>query len=252
MPEKKYGVIYADPPWKFDVYSTETVEAYRRRVHGPEGEALRNQLARWAATVLDDVTKAWPEMPEGIEDRDADVWEALLAVADAAGGTWPERARVTAVTLVTLSKESTPSLGIRLLKDLKSAFGEADHMFTDTILNALHKLDESPWADIKGKPLNDRGLASRLKPYDIKPKLVRIGEDVSRGYTREDFHDAWQRYLGPPRSESVTSVTSVTPETPCACCGQPEGAGSPLLEVADGERVAWVHRGCLGSWGAAT
>ena len=28
-------------------------------------------------------------MPAGIEDRNADVWEALLAVADLAGGDWP-------------------------------------------------------------------------------------------------------------------------------------------------------------------
>ena len=67
---------------------------------------------------------AWPEMPDGIEDRDADVWEPLLAVADAAGGDWPERARVAAVALVALSKESTPSLGIRLLADLRDVFGD--------------------------------------------------------------------------------------------------------------------------------
>ena len=34
----------------------------------------------------------WPQMPAGVEDRDADVWEALLAVADEAGGHWPETA----------------------------------------------------------------------------------------------------------------------------------------------------------------
>ena len=48
-------------------------------------------------------------MPAGVEDRDADVWEALLAVADAAGGDWPERARAAAVALVAQSKESTPA-----------------------------------------------------------------------------------------------------------------------------------------------
>ena len=40
-----------------------------------------------------------PGAPEGIEDRDADVWEPLLAVAELAGGHWPERARVAAVPL---------------------------------------------------------------------------------------------------------------------------------------------------------
>ena len=90
-----------------------------------------------------------------------------------------------------------------------------DVQATDTILKALHSLDESPWADIKGKPLNDRGLASRLRPYGVKPKLVRIGGDhVLRGYAKEDFHDAWRRYLGPPHLGSVTTVTDVT-DAPC-------------------------------------
>jgi hypothetical protein len=186
----------------------ETVEPYRRRVHEPEGRALRDGLSRWARLILKRVTGVWPDMPDGIKDRDADVWEPLLAVADAAGGDWPQRARVAAVTLVALAKESTPSLGIRLLADLRHVFGDADVQATDTILKALHSLDESPWADIKGKPINDRGLASRLRPYGIKPRLVRIGGDhVLRGYAKEDFHDAWRRYLGPPRS--VTTVTDV-------------------------------------------
>ena len=60
----------------------EKVQAYRRRVHAIEGHQLRERLAAWCEAVLDTVTDAWPKMPEGIEDRDADVWEALLAVAD--------------------------------------------------------------------------------------------------------------------------------------------------------------------------
>jgi hypothetical protein len=83
-------------------------------------------------------------MPDGIRDRDADVWEPLLALADEAGGGWPERARVTAVTLVTLSKESTPSLGVRLLADLREVFGSREVLATESILIALHLMDESP------------------------------------------------------------------------------------------------------------
>ncbi len=229
----------------------EQVEAYRRRVHAPAGEKLRGRIERWARTVVDSVTAHWPAIPDTIKDRDADVWEPLLAVADAAGGGWPERARVAAVTLVTLSKESTPSLGIRLLADLRDVFGGTESIATDTILRALHNLDESPWGDIKGKPLNDRGLASRLRPYDIKPKVVRIGDTTYRGYAREDFHDAWQRYLGPPPSGSVTSVTNATdPRFWCECCGQPGSPGHSLVDATDGLRSARLHSGCVREWGA--
>ncbi len=187
----------------------EAVEPFRRRVHKSDGDKLREQLAIWAASVLGNVIDAWPEMPAGIQDRDADVWEALLAVADAAGGAWPKRAREAAVALVKLAKESTPSLGIRLLSDLRTVFGDADALHTEAILRALHGLDESPWADLKGKPLNDRGLAKLLQGYEVKPKPVRIGDDVARGYRREDLHDAWARYL-PSRDKSVIGVTGVT------------------------------------------
>ncbi|GAA3299756.1 hypothetical protein GCM10020295_38730 [Streptomyces cinereospinus] len=41
----------------------------------------------WAQSVRDQVDGVFPELPEGISDRPADVWEPLLAIADAAGGT---------------------------------------------------------------------------------------------------------------------------------------------------------------------
>jgi hypothetical protein len=172
-----------------------------------EGEELRDRIASWASAVEDLLADAWPEMPDGITDRDADVWEPLLALADEAGGHWPERARVTAVTLVTLSKESTPSLGVRLLADLREVFGSREVLATESVLVALQMMDESPWMDIKGKPLNDRALASKLRRYDIKPKVLRIGTAIVRGYQRSDFVDAWRRYLPPPPLGFVTSVT---------------------------------------------
>ena len=101
----------------------EKIEAFRRRVHAPIGEALRRRLAGWAATILDEATEARPEMPAGVDDRDADIWEPLLAVADIAGGDWPKRAREAAKALVAVAREVEPSLNIRLLADLRTVFG---------------------------------------------------------------------------------------------------------------------------------
>jgi hypothetical protein len=55
---------------------------------------------------------AAPEMPPEIVDRDADCWEPLISVADAAGGEWPDRARCNAVTLVTLNREEREEIRI--------------------------------------------------------------------------------------------------------------------------------------------
>jgi hypothetical protein len=179
----------------------ETVEAFRRRDHAREGHAIRDELARWATRATDEgLADHRPEMPDGIADRAADVWESLLTIADAAGGDWPNRARVAAVALVAHSQEDGGgSLGVRLLADLRAVWDGTAGMHSDEILKRLNALVESPWGDLKGKPLDSRGLARFLKPYGIKPvdvRAVAAGAEVNRkGYRRADLHDAWQRYV---------------------------------------------------------
>ncbi len=185
----------------------EIVEPYRRRLFEAEGHAIRERLADWMAGIAGDLADVWPVMPDGIHDRDADVWEPLIAIADAAGGDWPEVARRNAVTLVTHSKAGTPSLGIKLLSDLRTIFEGHKQLSTDVILQRLNDLEESPWGDLRGKALDSRGLARRLDKYNVKPKLIRVYDKVCRGYTAEDLQDPWSRYLGVPPLETVTSVT---------------------------------------------
>ena len=104
-------------------------------------------------------------------------------------------ARVTAVTLVTHSRENAPSLGIRLLTDLSQVFGEEYRRSTDYLLRELIGLPESPCGDPKGKPLDARSLAARLRQYEIKPSPMRIEGEIVRGYLRAELADAWDRYL---------------------------------------------------------
>jgi len=185
----------------------EQVESWRQRIHIAEGERIRSAIEIWARTI-EDIT--WPDLPAGIEDRDADVWEPLIAVADIVGGEWPKRARKAAVELVTAAKDAEPSLGIQLLTDLVTVFGQADAMATKAILRALIEMEESPWGDIRGKPLDERRLAKLLRQYSIKSTSVRIGDETPKGYRRADLADAWASYLTPiptPR-KSATSATA--------------------------------------------
>jgi hypothetical protein len=253
----------------------ENIKPFRRRVYEKQGHAFRDRLSYWAQDVK---VNRWPEMPAGIEDRAADVWEALLAVADAAGGDWPKKAREAATALVKAAREVEPSPGNRLLVDLKEIFGDVKEMPTEAILTALHNLKESPWNDLKGRALDHRGLALRLRQYEVKPTVLAGG--AQRGYRRADFHDAWERYIPPlpVPTGSVTCVTSVTGDEKvvaddvgvtdvtfvthvgagemgfvCAQCGagpSTEPAGDrPIIKVMNGDRGAWVHDGhCLRFW----
>ncbi|MFJ5607943.1 DUF3631 domain-containing protein [Streptomyces sp. NPDC093221] len=184
----------------------EVIEPWRKRLNEPEGHALRDRLAKWAASVRQQIDGAFPEMPDGVTDRPADVWEALLAVADAAGGNWPERARAACLELVNAAKQNDKaSIGIRLLTDLRdTVFNGAHRMPTAHILATLNGMDDAPWADIGGKPLDPRALAKRLGEYvtadnePVKARNIKTGDGVAKGYYAVDLTDAWNRYCPPP------------------------------------------------------
>ncbi|MGW6898043.1 DUF3631 domain-containing protein [Streptomyces sp. NBC_01727] len=227
----------------------ESVESYRQRLNEKEGFALRDRLAEWADSVRDSVKDAWPEMPDGINDRPADVWEPLLAVADAAGGHWPERARAACVELVNAAQDNDEaSLGVRLLTDLRDAvFCGAERLPTAVILERLLAMDDAPWADLDDKPLNSRGLAKFLGQYvtpgnkPIKPRGIRISSGTPKGYYAEDLTDAWTRYCPPPPPRSATSATAATlqvrggesvADSATAIRHTPPETATPLFSVA--------------------
>ncbi|MGW1324540.1 DUF3631 domain-containing protein [Streptomyces antibioticus] len=198
----------------------EHIEPYRQRINERQGNALRDRLAEWADSIRDQVTDAWPELPEGVTDRPADVWEPLLAVADAAGGEWSARARAACLELVNAAHDNDEaSLGVRLLTDLRDkVFCGADRMPTAVILEMLVALDDAPWGDVDDKPLNARMLSKLLGQYvtptnkPIKPRGIRTPSGFPKGYYAEDLTDAWTRYCPPPLGESATSATSATPQ----------------------------------------
>ena len=50
----------------------------------------------------------------------------------------------------------------------------------------------------RGKPITPTQLARLLKPFDISPKTLRFGAeegDTAKGYRRDWFEDAFERYL---------------------------------------------------------
>lgn len=188
------------------------VEPYRRRVNEAEASALRERIAEFATAVFDDVSDAWPELPDGIEDRDADIWEPILAIADAAGGHWPVTAREAAVFMVARAKDKPATLGIKLLADIRFVMGSDERISTNDLLTRLHGLETSPWAHLKGEPIDSRFLANSLGKYDIPTNnTIKIQGRAVKGYQMHHFHDSFERYLpalaSPDVSNSGNSVT---------------------------------------------
>lgn len=193
----------------------EQIASFRRRKAQFAADDLRGWLHDWAEHHVDELEDADPAIPEGIADRAADIWEPLLAIADLAGGEWPQRARAAATLILQGRVADDLSLGVQLLADIKATMGIANRMSSAQMIAALNELDEAGWGGWHdGKGMTARDLARRLKPYGIRSKVIRLDDNSTpRGYLREDFTDAWVRYLrvldGPPVG-SATSATSAT------------------------------------------
>jgi len=178
----------------------EEVAKYRQRRDGPHLDQLRDELAAWAGTVVDALADALPSMP--VEDRAADTWEPLVAIADAAGGDWPSRARHACAVLTARAEEAdgTASLDLKLLADIRCIFADFNgtaFMSSANLAGELRKLEESPWSDFD---LNPRKLAHRLKQFGVTSTRDASG-DV-RGYRLKDLQDAFLRYLASEASEA--------------------------------------------------
>jgi len=159
---------------------------------------LASMLARWSDDNAGNVQQARPALPEVLNDREQDSWEPLLAIADCAGGEWPELARKTAVKLSERNAENTISTGAELLADIRDVFQEKDvtRISSKDLLEALTSDEEKSWHTYnRGQPMNPRQLAKRLREYEIHPDSVRTWAGTPKGYKLEQFTDAFSRYL---------------------------------------------------------
>lgn len=178
------------------------------RLRNLEGEDLRRQCARFVQDHAEEIAKAQPELPEDLNDRAADIWEPLLALADLAGGDWPEKARAAAVGLTAVAQEESPTA--TLLLDLLVMFTREgcaegnewmkDHggvrMFSRDIVAYLNGYEDRPWMVLRrGKAVTERWLSQQLSPYGVRPRTVWIGETSAKGYVEEDLTETFRRYI---------------------------------------------------------
>jgi hypothetical protein len=168
----------------------EPVERFRVRKVAVIAASLHACLQAWAESA--DFDGADPELPAELGDREQDCWEPLLAIADMAGGAWPEWGRQAAVDLAAGNVEQAGSTGTLLLAAIRRAFAEdgADRLLSEELAARLNAMEEWPWDD-----LTKNRLASQLKPYRISSTTLRTPGARAKGYYRDRFTDAFARYL---------------------------------------------------------
>ena len=205
---------------------------------------IQRRIRGWAKRNRDRLDRH-PELPAGVEDRPAELWRPLVAVAQLAGGTWPDVATAACLRLVTCPVVDEDPV-TQLLADIEAVFDgtdtvddegrptgpRVDTLFSTGLVERLNAREDWPWSSLQNgrradPGLTPAGLAKRLKDFGVKPKTVRIGNDTAKGYWRAHFTDAWTRFArtsplsrpsqpsqgsqaSHPRSSPTRTVTGVT------------------------------------------
>ncbi len=208
----------------------ETVEPYERDEAWAEADPLRRRLGAWALRNRERLVGLRPVMPEGIVDRPADVWRPLLAIAQVVGGHWPVSVAAACVRLTRDQDAAGEDLATRLLDDVRVVFdgddttdekgdptvARVEQILSVDLVNRLSAREDWPWGSLRTGPLTPSGLAKRLADFDIRPKNLRIGDRVRKGYERTQIRrrlgavSAYLR-LGTPQS-AATPATAATPQ----------------------------------------
>ena len=190
-------------PIRMERRDIERVQRFRRREALEEARFVRARLARYAAQHLEALAEARPFIPVQLDDRAADVWEPLLAIADTFSPAWGTRARVAAVSLMQ-NREASPgsALSLELLGDVRRVFDAlgAERVSSDDLRRALRELSGT-WDGLDGPALGDL-----LRGWRIEGTKIRFGRVALWGFYRAQFEEAW-KMLDPdePRLESAVS-----------------------------------------------
>ncbi len=191
----------------------ESLSGPRRR---DEFKPLRQRLMRWAPDHRAAIAQAEPKIPEGLYNRIADNWRPLFAIADAAGGEWPMKARAIAMRAAPSEEQTAIEMLIADIWDLFDATS-SDLIPSEDLVGKLIEKTDRPWPEFgkTGKPITQAKLARLLKQpgLGISPKPIRVTDDEGhekqvRGYERSQFDDAFSRFVpekGLPKCHSVTS-----------------------------------------------
>jgi len=189
---------------------SQEVEKFRRY----QNEELQRKCVRWAKDNLDMLASSRPQMPQTLSDRQEDIWECLFAIAEIAGGEWPQKVWDAASAQAADSvAQVTDDLVLPVA--LRQYFTEnpSDKAASKEICDWLNDQDDLPFKDWRRtQGIDPRILARKLKLYGITPRNLNLGGSSRlKGYLLEELERVFQRYL-PPDNPPIQPLPATTPE----------------------------------------
>jgi hypothetical protein len=187
----------------------EAVEPFRQRAVKIAAVSIRAALEGWAAqgavALLEEIE---PTPIASLTDRQNDLAEPLLAIAQLAGDGWLQRLTRALQAVFKADGADDSSIGTTLLADIRATFDECnvETIPSKALAEHLRGLEGRPWAEwSRGKGFSANNLARELKKFGVYPQTIRVGDETPKGYRRADFGDAWARYCPLPPIQTTTT-----------------------------------------------
>jgi putative DNA primase/helicase len=160
---------------------------------------IQSKLLRWANDNAAGLSMLYPVLPPILQNRNADKWRPLYAIAELAGGAWPQRVNDAAQHVMSAADADESGMPTQLLSDIRDIVKSsgAAEIKTAELLEKLNAAADRPWATVnRGRPLDANKLANMLRPFGARASVMRFPDgDRVRGYDVATFADAFSRYL---------------------------------------------------------
>jgi len=193
----------------------ETVEDFLRPLVTLEALEIVECLESWSDLHAEEVLDLEPSLP--VLDREREVWLPLFIVAELGGAEWQEKALHALADYESLKENDSVSRERELLTDVHKVFEKlgVDTLRSSVLTSELCNLPETDWNTfVYGRPISEKSLAKKMKPYEITPRQIRFGDSTFKGYYKSEVEKAYRRYEDPIRTNSETKETIETKETP--------------------------------------
>ncbi|HKD06121.1 MAG TPA: DUF3631 domain-containing protein [Bryobacteraceae bacterium] len=189
----------------------QNVARFRQVSAATEAKPLHAGIARFAGTHQAEIEQAYERTLEFdldfLSDRDADLWTPLFAICSIMDADRLPELKRCAVTLSAAKADDDvdDSYALTLLRDIRTVWPDGeDRLETAIMLQRLKALEESPWGE-PDHSLTARKLARMLRPFEVEPRNIRVGDRSPKGYYFVGLKDAFDRYLDEKCATSATS-----------------------------------------------
>jgi uncharacterized protein DUF3631 len=157
---------------------------------------IRSKCARFALDAGESMARCDAIRGEGLNDRAADTFDPLYAIARLAGNDWETRLHTAALHLTSAAR--TENTGVELLLDIASIFMQSgrEKVFSRELVATLREGRSGMKSlALRNSAIEEHGIAKILRSYGIRPRTFRIGKEVNKGYEAGSLREALARYV---------------------------------------------------------